>query len=255
MVAFRCMPNSLLVNGTEHGQAVQKYLLKEAKIEINSSINKIKEHLCIDFIVKSYKLSIVNKLSEISFDDTLLVDEHLNGFFNIIEHILEKTCSTLTNLKRICNISSKLSHGVSAMMKSLCVDEDESILLSNSRITENLSEVIKYNSNNVSLNKSNILTTTRVLRSQNKQKNDADYLNSTITLCSSVQPNSKVKNKKLTVVKNWSNKSNTSSLINSKSANEVHTNLVKDDLIQTKQLFDGDDEIEYTKKLRNKVIR
>jgi len=97
------MPNGLLVNEKEHEQAVRKYLIKEAKIGQNSSIGNIKNNLCADFILKPFKLFIINELSKFSFDDidTIPLDEHLNGFLNI----LEKTCSTLTNFKTIFNIS------------------------------------------------------------------------------------------------------------------------------------------------------
>lgn len=246
---FRCIPNGLLVNETGHEQTVYKYLIKEVKIGQNSMINSIKINLCINFILKSYKSFIINELIEFSFDDTILVNKYISGFFNIFENILEKTCSTFINFKIIFNINSRLSHIVSDMMKSLCFDDDEFILISDARINENLDKVIKNNSNNLSLNKSNICST-RILRSQNKYKKDDDNLN--LTVSSRLQSKSKALDKKLTVVKKQSNESNTSSILNNKSFNEVQIDLVNNKITDPKHLFeDRDNEIERTRKLRN----
>jgi len=246
---FRCIPNSLLVNETGHEQTIYKYLIKEAKIGQNSMINSIKTNLCINFILKSYKSFIINELIEFSFDETIPVNECISEFFNIFENILEKTCSTFTNLKSIFNINLRLSHTVSNMMKSLCFDDDELILISDARINENLDKVIKNNSNNLSLNKSNICST-RILRSQNKYKKDDNNFN--LTVSSSLQSKSKALDKKLTVVKKQSNESNTSSILINKSFNEVQIDLVNVKLTDPKHLFeDRDSEIECTMKLRN----
>lgn len=231
------MPNGLLVNETEHEQAVRKYLIEEAKIGQNSLIDSIKNNLYIDFILKPYKSFIINELSEFSFDDTIPIDEHLNRFSNIFENILEKTCSTLTNFKSIFNISSHLSHSVSDMMKSLCIDKDDCLLISDSRINTNLDEVMKNNSNKC---------TTRILRSQNKHKTGTDYLNSKISFSSSLLSKPKVISKKLTVAKVQLNKTNTS--------NEVNIDLVKDTIVDPEHLFediDNDGRIEDTRDLGN----
>lgn len=245
---FRCIPGGLSVNETKHDQTVLKYLINEAKIGQNSMINSIKTNLCIKFILKSYRSFIINKLTEFSFDDNIPVDEHLNGLFNIFENILEKTCSTLINFKSIFSISSRLSDTVSDMMKSLCFDDDKLILFSNSRLNENLDKVIKNNSNNLSLNKSNILCTTRILRSQNKHKMDGDNLN--LTISSSLLSKSKASNKKLTIVKKQSNINNesiASSIINNKFCNESQI-----DLVNNKIVDDKDNELEYNmRKLKN----
>ncbi|XP_060854287.1 transcriptional regulator ATRX homolog isoform X2 [Rhopalosiphum padi] len=243
-----CIPGGLSVNETKHDQTVLKYLINEAKIGQNSMINSIKTNLCIKFILKSYRSFIINKLTEFSFDDNIPVDEHLNGLFNIFENILEKTCSTLINFKSIFSISSRLSDTVSDMMKSLCFDDDKLILFSNSRLNENLDKVIKNNSNNLSLNKSNILCTTRILRSQNKHKMDGDNLN--LTISSSLLSKSKASNKKLTIVKKQSNINNesiASSIINNKFCNESQI-----DLVNNKIVDDKDNELEYNmRKLKN----
>ncbi|XP_022173106.1 transcriptional regulator ATRX homolog isoform X2 [Myzus persicae] len=247
-----CMPSGLLVNEPEHEQAVRKYLIKEAKVGQNSLIDSIRNNLCVDFVLKSYKSFIINELSEFSFDNASPLDENLNGFSNIFESILEKTCSTLTNFKSIFNMSSHLSRSVSDMMKSLCIDKDEHIMpISYSRINENLDEVMKNNSSNLSLNKSNICTT-RILRSQNKYKTDIEFLNSNVSFSSSLPPKPKVIDKKLIVTKKQLNKSNTSSVNNDKSSNEVNIDLVKDKLVDPEHLFkdnDSNDRIENTKKL------
>ncbi|XP_050055172.1 transcriptional regulator ATRX homolog isoform X3 [Aphis gossypii] len=247
-----CIPNGLLVNETGHEQTVYKYLIKEAKIGQNSMINSIKTNLCINFILKSYKSFIMNELIEFSFDDTIPFNECISEFFNIFENIFEKTCSTFTNFKSIFNINSRLSHNVSDMMKSLCLDDDELILISDARINENLDKVIKNNSNNLSLNKSNICST-RILRSQNKYKKDDDNLN--LTVSSSLQSESKALDKKLTVVKKQSYESNTSSILNNKSFNEVQIDLVNDKITDPKHSFeDRDSEIECTRELRNHSV-
>jgi len=254
------MPNGLLVNEKEHEQTVQKYLIKEAKIEQNSLIGSIKNNLYADFILKPYKLFIINKISEFSFDDihTVLLDEHLNGFFNIFENILEKTCSTLTNFKSIFNVRSHLSHSVCDMMRSLCINKDEDMLISDSKINSNLDEVIQNNSSTLLLNNSNKCAT-RILRSQNKHKTDADYLNSKKSFSSALLSKPKVINKKLpvSVAKKQLNKSNTLSVINNKSSNEVNIDSVEDTIIDPENLFednDNDGRIEDTRKLSNQNV-
>jgi len=254
------MPNGLLVNEIEHEQAVRKYLIKEAKIGQNSLIGSIKNNLYANFILKPYKLFIINELSEFSFDDidTIPLDEHLNGFFNIFENILEKTCSTLTNFKNIFNISSHLSHSVCDMMRSLCIDKDKDMLISDSIINTNLDEVIQNNSSTLLLNNSNKCTT-RILRSQNKHITGADYLNSKISFSSGLLSKPKVINKKLTVAvaKKQLNKSNTLCVINNESSNEVNIDLVKDIIIDPEHLFEDNDKdgrMEDTRKLSNQNI-
>lgn len=226
------MPNSLLINESEHEQAVRKYLIKEAKTGQNSLVdNSIKNNLCVDFILKPYKSFIINELSEFSFDNNIPFDDHLNRLSNIFGNILEKTSSTLINFKSIFNISSHLSHSVSDMMQSSCIDKDE---------------VMKSNPSNLSLNKPNICTS-RILRSQNKYNTDANYLNSNISISSSLVSKPKVIVKKLTVTTKQLNKSNVSSVINNISSNEVDTeHLLKDN--------DSDDGIANTKILSNQKI-
>jgi len=265
---FRCLPNGLLVNETNHVQAVRKYLVKEAKVGKNSVIDKIKNNLCINFILKSYKSSILNELSTLSSADHNPIDEHLNEFISVCEHVLENTCSTLTDLKRIFNIDSHLSPGVSAIMKSLLkpVDGDEKVLVDNSILNGNLSKKTKDISVNPSSKESN-KRTTRSLRSGKKQKKDNDILNSTTSLSSSslkptllsssMPPLEDVMNKKFSIVLKRLDESMISSLISSKSSNKVHLNLEKDEIAHPLNLFDNsnsDDDSEDTIKLRNRTL-
>ncbi|VVC29861.1 Hypothetical protein CINCED_3A017329 [Cinara cedri] len=142
------MPNGLLVNEIERDQTVRKYLVKESKIGQNQMTNNIKNQLCLDFMLNSFKFTVLNKLLEFSpkIDGTNSTEECLREFIQTCEQILEETCSTLTSFKRIFNLNSYLSPGVSAMMKSLLksVDEDDSVL-SSSRLNRNLNEEIKNN--------------------------------------------------------------------------------------------------------------
>jgi len=247
------LPNSLLVNESEDEQAVRKYLIKEAKTGQNSVVdNNIKNNLCVDFILEPYKSFIINELSGFSFDNNIPLDDYLNRLSNSFGNILDKTCSTLTNFKNIFNISSQLSHSVSDMMKSSCIDKDEhNVLISNSRKNENSDEVMNINPSNLSLNKPNICTT-RILRSQNKHKMNANYLNSKISISSSLVSKPKVIVKKLTVTEKPLNKPNASNVINNISSNEANINLVKDKIVDAELLFkdnDSDDGIADTREL------
>ncbi|KAL4113339.1 hypothetical protein QTP88_016979 [Uroleucon formosanum] len=263
-----CLPNGLLVNETNHEQAVRKYLVKEAKVGKNSVTDNIKNNLCINFILKSYKSSIVNELSTFSSTDHNPIDENLNGFISVCEHVLENTCSTLTNLKRIFNINSHLSPGVSAIMKSLLkpIGEDENELVDSSILNGNLSKGTKDNSVNPSSKKSN-KRTSRNLRSEKKQKKDNDISNSSIVLSSSslqptllspsVPPINNAMNKSLSVVLERLDDSLISSIVSSKSSNKVHLDLEKDEIAHPLNLFDtsgSDDDSEDTIKLRNRTL-
>ncbi|KAL5240096.1 hypothetical protein ACI65C_007506 [Semiaphis heraclei] len=264
-----CLPNGLLVNETDHEQAVRKYLIKEAKIGNNSVIDNIKNNLCINFMLKTYRSSIVNKLSIFSSDDNLPINENLNGFINICEHILETTCSTLTNVKRIFNINSHLSPGVSAIMKSLLkpVDEDENMLVDNTILNGNICKNTKSNTVNQPT-KEPKKRTTRTLRSEKKQIKDTDNLNSTISLSSSslkptLSPTNGVPlinnaiNNNVSVVLERLDDSIISSIISNKSTNKVERNLEKDEIAHPLNLFDSsdsDDESKNTRILRNRTL-
>lgn len=268
-IIFRCLPNGLLVNETDHEQAVRKYLIKEAKIGNNSVIDNIKNNLCINFMLKTYRSSIVNKLSIFSSDDNLPINENLNGFINICEHILETTCSTLTNVKRIFNINSHLSPGVSAIMKSLLkpVDEDENMLVDNTILNGNICKNTKSNTVNQPT-KEPKKRTTRTLRSEKKQIKDTDNLNSTISLSSSslkptLSPTNGVPlinnaiNNNVSVVLERLDDSIISSIISNKSTNKVERNLEKDEIAHPLNLFDSsdsDDESKNTRILRNRTL-
>ncbi|XP_022173099.1 transcriptional regulator ATRX homolog isoform X2 [Myzus persicae] len=262
-----CLPNGLLVNETDHEQTVRKYLLKEAKIGNNSKMDNIKNNLCLNFILKLYKSSIVNEISKFSSDDNNPIDEHLSGVINICEHVIEKTCSTLTDLKRIFNINSHLSPGVSAIMKSLLkpVDGDENMFVDCSILKGNLSKKTKTDTVNLSSKESNKCITRR-LRSDKKQ--DADNLNSTISLSSSslqptslspsVPPTPNTVNKNVSVVLERLDESLISRIINNKSSNKVHLDLEKDEMAHPLNLFDNsdsDDRSENTRKLRNRTLK
>jgi len=269
LIIFRCLPNGLLVNETDHEQAVRKYLVKEAKVGKKSLMDNIKNNLCINFFFNSFKSSIINELSTFSSDDHNLIDENLKGFISVCELVLENTCSTLTDLKRIFNINSHLSPGVSAIMKSLLkpIDEDENVLVDNSILNGNLSNETKNNSVNQSSKESNKCTT-RSLRSGNKQKKDTDISNSTISIPSSslqqtslspsVPPIFDALNKKsAVVVLERLDDSVVSNIINSKSSNKVHLNLEKDEIAHPLNIFDAsgsDDDSEDTIKLRNRTL-
>ncbi|XP_060841737.1 transcriptional regulator ATRX homolog isoform X3 [Rhopalosiphum padi] len=263
-----CLPNGLLVNETDHEQAVRKYLVKEAKIGQNSKIDNIKNNLCIDFIFKSYKLSITNELSTFSPKDYNPINNHLNEFINICEHVLEKTCSTLTNYKRIFNINSHLSPGVSSIMKSLLkpVDEDDNISVNNSILNGNLNKSTKSNTADRLIKTPN-RSTKRNLRSEKKQKIDTNNLSTNIS-SSSVQPISfpnelsafKNIDKELTVVIERLDDSIISSMMSNKSSNKIHLELEKNETAHPLNLFDddnsdSDDNREYTRKLRNRTLK
>jgi len=132
------------------------------------------------------------------------------------------------------------------------------MLISDSKINKNLDEVIQNNSSNLSLNDSNKCTT-RILRSQNKHITDVDYLNSKISFSSGLLSKPKVINKKLTVAvaKKQLNKSNTLSVINNKSSDEVNIDLVTDTIIDPEHLFednDNDGRIEDARKLSSQNV-
>lgn len=141
------MPNGLLVNEIDRNQTVRNYLVKEAKIGHNSSMDNIKDHLCLKFLVNTYKMAITEKLSTFSpnIDDISSVNECFNEFIEICEHILEKTCSTLTHFKRIFNLSTNLSPGVSAIMRSILKSNGEN---DSNEITDN-----PHDGKDVSVNK------------------------------------------------------------------------------------------------------
>lgn len=178
------MPNGLLVNETDCEQTVRKYLVKEAKINRNSTMDTIKGHLCINFLLNSYKLTVINKLSDfyIKTDDSISIDEYSKQFIQICEHVLEKTCSTLTNFKRIFNLNSHLNPGVSAIMKSLlkAVDDDKNLIIKsrlnnsseNTLITNDFDHSTNNVENTVSETEENLMFNNS---SKNKLNNKPDY--------------------------------------------------------------------------------
>lgn len=256
------------MNETDHEQAVRKYLLKEAKIGQNSKIDQIKNNLCIDFILKSYKLSIINKLSTFSCDNQSPINDHFNEFINICEHVLEKTCSTLTNFKRIFNINSYLSPGVSAIMKSLLkpVDEDENVSVNNSILNRNLSNKTKSNTADLLIKTPN-RSTKRKLSSEKKPKietNDSSTNNSSTAQETSLSLNAHSSllniDKRLSVVLERLDDSIVSKMINNKPSNKIHHDLEKEEIAHPLNLFDDDNsdssnKEEYTRKLRNRTLK
>lgn len=164
------MPNGLLVNDIEREQTVLKYLLKEAKKGQNSKTKNIKDQLCLNFILNNYKSTVFKNVTEFSLkndDSSISIDKYLREFIQNCEIIIEKTCSTLTSVKRVFELSSQLNPTVSAMMKSLLksFDEDEDAPGSSRKI-ENLSKIVKTKNQNQPPNISN----SRNLRFEKKQK-------------------------------------------------------------------------------------
>lgn len=183
-IIFREMPNGLLVNETNPEQSVRKYLVKEAKIDRNSTMDTIKGRLCINFLLNSYKSTVINKLSDfyVTTDDSISIDEYSRQFIQICEHVLEKTCSTLTNFKRIFNLNSHLNPGVSAIMKSLlkAVNDDKNTV-TESRLNNNSKNMLITNDfyhssnnaeNTVSENEENLMFNNNP---KNNLNNKANY--------------------------------------------------------------------------------
>lgn len=177
------MPNGLLMNEIDCDKTVRKYLIKESKIGQNSITSNIKDQICIKFILNSFKLTVMNKLLEFSpkIDGTNSTNKCLYEFIEICEHILAKTCSTLTSFKRIFNLNSYLSPSVSAIMKSFLksVDDDDSVLINNSRLNEKSKKILKNNlfeqspnnlnnTKNIDLNSENSKSTISLSNSNNQ---------------------------------------------------------------------------------------
>lgn len=148
---FRDLPNGLLVNEVEREQTVRKYLVNEAKISQSSSTDKVRDRLCLDFIINSYKCTLSEKLDDFfQKSDSISFDKCSRDFIENCEYILEKTCSTLTNFKRIFKLNSNLNPGVTAMIKTFLksVDEDDSKLTISRYNIVNTSTTVKNNENN-----------------------------------------------------------------------------------------------------------
>lgn len=236
LIIFRDLPNGLIVNEIEREQVVRKYLIQKSKIGQNSSTNNIKDYMCLNFILSSFKLALTEKLSELSstFDDTILIDEYLNKFVPICGRILETTCSTLTDFKRIFNLNSPLNSSVTAIMKSLLKLADE--------IPTKLKET---NETNQSLDISN----KRNSRLRN-EKNTKDVLKSpTYSLNTNVEPSGKAK--ELLVVLERLNDSILSSKIKS---NNINANVDMDNIDHSLDLLNdvGSDDKESTRMLRSR---
>lgn len=284
------MPNGLLVNETDCEQTVRKYLVKEAKINRNSTMDTIKGHLCINLLLNSYKSTVINKLSDfyITTDDSISIDEYSKQFIQVCEHVLEKTCSTLTNFKRIFNLNSHLNPGVSAIMKSLlkAVDDDKNAITKssvnnsskNTLITNDFDHSSNYVENTVSENEKNIMFNnnsknelnnkadyslsvckTRSSKAENKNNLDDNSLNVTKSSSSNVtvQPNTKEITKELTVVlERFDSAPGLFKIADKKPPINVQSDLEMSEIDHPLDLLDdiiSDDE-ESSRKLRNSKI-
>lgn len=209
----------------------------------------------------------MNELSSFSSNNQSPMNDNFNEFINICEHVLEKTCSTLTNFKRIFNINSYLSPGVSAIMKSLLkpVDEDENVSVNNSILNRNLSNKTKSNTADLLIKTPN-RSTKRSLRSEKKPKIDTN--NSSTNNSSSTAQETFISlnahsspinlDKKLSVVLERLDDSIVSMITKNKPYNKIHLNLEKEEIAHPLNLFDDNsdsgDKEEYTRKLRNRTL-
>jgi len=253
LIVFRDMPNGLLVNEIEREQSVRKYLIKEAQNDYNSIIDNIKNQMCVDFMFNSYKKNIIEKLFDYSpkIIDSIPINEHLKQFVNIGEHILEKTCSTLTDFKRIFNLNSNLNPGVYAIMKSLLkpIDEDENTL--------NTSKLTGHTKINVQNNKSNqsLKMFKTICSESSNEKNADDTLKATTPSSENINidPMKKKIIKEVAVVLERLDDSVLSKIIDNKLSKNI-TDDKMDKIVHPLDLFNDNsssDEKECTRKLRS----
>lgn len=208
----------------------------------------------------------MNELLTFSSNNQSPINDHFNEFINICEHVLEKTCSTLTNFKRIFNINSYLSPGVSAIMKSLLksVDEDENVSVNNSILNRNLSNKTKSNTADLLIKTPN-RSTKRSLRSEKKSKIDINN-SSTKNSSSTAQETSLSLNAhslpmfidtNVCVVLERLDDSIISKIISNKKS-KINLNLEKEEIAHPLNLFDDNSDSggkeEYTRKLRNRTL-
>lgn len=244
------MPNGLLVNEIEREQTVRKYLLELAKSGQNSKTDTIKNRLCINFLLNSYKSTIFNKLSEFSpiIDDNTSTEACSNNFIEVCEHILEKTSSTLSNFKRILNLNTNLSPGVSAIMKSLLKSTDEDEHKFNcSKLNENSRKIVT--NNNVSLNTTNLIS--------DSTNNMVNSVSNSLLSTDSSQPSFNPNNRELVVVLERIKNPLFPETINNKS-NMTHSDVEMDNLEHTLDIFDdisSDEEIISPRKLRSRNLK
>lgn len=251
------MPNGLLVNESdpERDQILRKYLLKEAKSISNSITDDIKDRMCFQFLVNSYKTSAIQKISEFSpkIDDTFTINECLTDFIQLCEHILENVCSTISNSKRIFNLNSQLKPNVCTIMKSLLksVEEDEH-LINNSRLNKNLTKVIKNEEVNESLT-----VNTEILKLNNEQKMGSNNLKSSISTLKNTNTQLNC-DKTLAVVLERLDDSVILKSINNKTVNNVHVDTEKDKKVysvKSSNDLSSDEELEpNTRKLRSRDV-
>lgn len=195
------MPTGLFVNEIERKPIVRNYLIKEAKKGYDSTMNDIKDCLCLHFLLNTYKLAITEKLSEFPtlLCDTAPSNECLNKFIQICEHILQKTCDTLTKFKKIFNLSTQLNPSVSAIMRTLLklTDENPTIQSANSSdhddIFNKLNENLKKKKNSGGINQ---LSNNNSTNNSKKKQVDGDSLD--------LKKSSVNNNKTLPVLKNMS---------------------------------------------------
>lgn len=230
------MPNGLLVNEMERDQTVRKYLINESKIGQNSITNNLKDQMCINFILNSFKSTVFDKLSEFSpeMDGTDSTNKCLYKSIEICENILENTCSTLNNFKRIFNLNSYLSPSMTAIIKALfkSVDEYDSVI-SKPRLNTNLEEVMENNLVRESPNK------------LNDRKTETDTNSKSIVLNNTNEP-SDVKecwvileplNDSIVLKQNQDNVGDSASNLSPNSSDEVSSDKFIDEMVHPLDLF------------------
>lgn len=242
------MPNGLLVNDVNREQTIQKYLIKEAKSGQNSKTDNIKNKLCLDYLLNLYKSTVIKKVTEFSphNDDNISIDDNLNEFIQICEKVIEKTCSTLTSVKRVFNLNPQLSPSVFAMMKSLLksYDEDENVPDQSKK-----SKIVK-----ISKASQSITPNTRSLRSEKKQNGDSSILKSPkSSLSANVLPSTKLIDKDVKIVLERLDDSILAKKMGNK-LSKANTEVSKDEIhILSDSSSNSEEEI--TRKLRSRKVK
>lgn len=249
---FRDLPNGLLVNEVEREQNIRKYLINEAKIGQNSTTEKVRNRLCLDFILNTYKCVLTEKLSDL-FPKTNYnpFDKCLSEFIENCEYILEKTCSTLTNFKKIFNLNSSLNPGVTAIIKTLLksVDEDDCMSSSSRNNKGDVSKVMKNNT----INEMSTICKKKSVSKIKQNKKDS-ILNSTVC---SVNNESSI-NLEPTVLLERIDDSILFKKMNINSTKNVLPDAEKDETLHPLDLFDDLSSISsdtgYSRTLRNRKV-
>lgn len=123
-IIFRNIPNVLFVNDDDCGKCVWKYLIEESKIGYQSStIENIKSNMCYKWILDSYfeESNLISKRSKFSPENSIenSICALLDKFIETNQHILMKSWSNLSNLKKILNVIPCLNNNLSCLLKSI----------------------------------------------------------------------------------------------------------------------------------------